>query len=283
MKAVALMYHDVTPPGRGPSSGFPGGDAERYKLTLDRFDRHLDAIDRRAPGAATTTDSMFGAGCPPPRALPLLLTFDDGGASAAEWIAGALERRGWRGHFFITTGYIGRPGFLDAPAIRGLRARGHVVGSHSHSHPLRMAHCSEPRLRDEWRRSAALLSDILGAPIVTASVPGGDHSDLVARTAIEAGIRVLFTSCPTDRVARLGDACVFGRYAMQSATPAGAAAALAAGDHVPRMNRRAIWTIKQAGKRLGGPLYLRVRGRLLGASADMRWGDERSALSKDPS
>jgi peptidoglycan/xylan/chitin deacetylase (PgdA/CDA1 family) len=277
------MYHDVTPPGRGPSSGFPGGDAERYKLTLDRFESHLDAIYAHAPDAPTTTASMLEAERTASRKRPLLLTFDDGGASAAEWIAEALERRGWKGHFFVTTGYVGRPGFLDAPAIRGLHARGHIVGSHSHSHPLRMAHCPEPRLRDEWRRSVALLSDIVGGPIVTASVPGGDHSDLVARTAMDAGISVLFTSCPTDRVIRLASGRIFGRYAIRSSTTAATAAALAAGDYAPRMNMRAMWTMKQAGKRIGGPLYLRIRGRLLGASPEMQWGDERRALSKDPS
>ena len=278
------MYHDVTPPGRGHSSGFPGGDAARYKLTLDQFNAHLDAIGLRVPCATTASEWMPAARHATPHDTPLFLTFDDGGASATEWIADALERRGWRGHFFITTGYIGRPGFLDASAIRLLHARGHIVGSHSHSHPLRMAHCTEPRLRDEWHRSVALLSDILGEPVAVASVPGGDHSDLVARTAMAAGVRLLFTSRPTDRIARVADAWVFGRYAIQSSTSANAAAALAAGDYAPRLGRRARWALTQAGKRVGGPLYLQIRGRLLGASPDVRWGDdERGALSKDPS
>ncbi len=277
------MYHDVTPAGRGHASGFPGGDAARYKLTLDRFEAHLDAIRLRVPAGATTTDALLASGALDSNAAPLFLTFDDGGASAVEWIAEALERRGWRGHFFVTTGYIGRPGFLDAAGIRALRARGHVVGSHSHSHPLRMAHCTKARLHDEWRRSTAMLSDLLGEPVATASVPGGDHSDVVARTAVAAGIRLLFTSRPTSRVANIPDARVFGRYAIQRSTPAETAAALAAGDAAPRMRMLAMWTIKQAGKRVGGPLYLKLRGRLLGAAPDVKWGDERGSLSKDPS
>ena len=279
MNAAALMYHDVTPEGRSESSGFPGGDAARYKLSLQQFAAHLDAIARRSR-RPTTTDALGTT--PTPAAVPLLLTFDDGGASAAEWIADALERRGWRGHFFVTSGYIGRPGFLDAGRIRSLRARGHVVGSHSHSHPLRMAHCSAPRLRDEWTRSVGILSDVLGEPVITASVPGGDHSDAVTRTAAAAGVTLLFTSRPTDRVAETAGVRVFGRYAIQRSTSAETAAALAAGDYAPRARMLAMWSVKEAAKRVGGPVYLRLRGRLLGASPDVTWGDEEAALSKHP-
>ena len=65
------------------------------------------------------------------------LTFDDGGASALD-IAGMLERRGWRGHFFVTTSRIGEPGFVGPDAVRELAERGHDVGSHSHTHPTYM-------------------------------------------------------------------------------------------------------------------------------------------------
>jgi hypothetical protein len=44
---------------------------------------------------------------------PVFLTFDDGGASALHPTADLLERRGWSGHFFVTTRRIGTPGFLD--------------------------------------------------------------------------------------------------------------------------------------------------------------------------
>ena len=41
-----------------------------------------------------------------------MITFDDGGASALA--AGEeLARRSWRGHFFIATDLVGRPGYLD--------------------------------------------------------------------------------------------------------------------------------------------------------------------------
>jgi peptidoglycan/xylan/chitin deacetylase (PgdA/CDA1 family) len=260
--ATALMYHDVTSGGREDTSGFPGGDAARYKLTPRQFEHHLDAIGRRVPSP--------------------VLTFDDGGISASDWIAGALEQRGWRGHFFVTTRYMNRPGFLDRAHLRDLHARGHAIGSHSHSHPLRMANCSEARLREEWKRSTLHLADVVGEPILTASVPGGHYSTKVAATAAEAGIRLMYTSQPTVRVKKLADMRILGRYAIEASTSAAMAAGLAAGDYVPRARWSAHWMAKQACKQAGGALYLRLRARLLHASPDMRWGDSLPDGSDDP-
>ena len=49
---TALMYHDVVEPGQEEASGFPGRDANSYKVTAARFCAHLDAIVNRQSGAA---------------------------------------------------------------------------------------------------------------------------------------------------------------------------------------------------------------------------------------
>ena len=272
MNAVSLMYHDVTPLGREEASGFPGGDAARYKLTPKQFGDHLSAIRRQLGTAPAVVDASFACS-PGPAAAPWFITFDDGGASA-ELIADMLEEHGWRGHMFMTTAWIGRSGFLDAPQLRRLRARGHVIGSHSHTHPLRMARCGDARLREEWSRSTELLSDILGEPVLAASVPGGHYSDVVARTAAEAGVRYLFTSEPTTRLHRIDDCVVLGRFVVQRSTTAATAAALAAGDAGARLRQQVTWSARRVCKTVGGPLYLRLREHLLGASPDAIWGDD---------
>src|SRR6266550_927052 len=99
MRARSIMYHDVVENGDFASSGFPGAGADLYKLRREDFERHLQAI--AAASAVVTTTSSLGSG------TPVLLTFDDGGASFHHPIADLLEARGWRGHFFITTGRIG--------------------------------------------------------------------------------------------------------------------------------------------------------------------------------
>jgi peptidoglycan/xylan/chitin deacetylase (PgdA/CDA1 family) len=275
VNAIALMYHDIAPEGREDTSGFPGGDAARYKLTPECFDDHLAAIRLRARQDAVAVDHIDLAASD----TPLLITFDDGGASAMV-CADRLERIGWRGHFFMTAAFISRPGFLGPSDLRDLRRRGHVVGSHSYSHPLRMARLPAPRISDEWARSTALVGDILGEPIRTASVPGGHHSPLVARMAAAAGIRVLFTSEPTVGVRQIDGMFVLGRYVVHRTTDPRVAAAVAAGAHGPRLRQLALWELKKIAKTMGGGAYLSVRDRLLGRSTRVQWGDDLPRFSK---
>src|SRR5205814_3965453 len=90
---------------------------------------------------------------PDPPDLPHpVITFDDGGISAMT-AADLLEARGFSGHFFVTVNFVGTRGFVGKDDIRELARRGHVVGSHSCSHPLRMGRCAWPQLVDEWTRS----------------------------------------------------------------------------------------------------------------------------------
>lgn len=178
-------------------------------------------------------------------------------------IAGLLEQHGWRGHFFITTGRIGTPGFLAAPQLRDLRARGHVIGSHSVSHPLRMAALSRAELEREWRDSVRALEDILGEAVPVASVPGGLYSRTVGETAQEAGIRVLFNSEPTSRPAWVRNCRLLGRYYIQRQMTADVAAQFARGAGPMLWKQSLLWKAKKMAKAAGGSAYLAVRARLL--------------------
>jgi peptidoglycan/xylan/chitin deacetylase (PgdA/CDA1 family) len=244
MSILALMYHDIFDGGAADSSGFPGGAAASYKLETDVFADHLDAIRAVQPQ------------------LPLYLTFDDGGSSAVG-IAGLLEERGFRGHFFVTTDFLDTATFLSRADVRELARRGHVIGSHSCSHPTRMARCSRSQMLDEWRRSKATLEDVLGAPVDSASVPGGHYSRTVAETAAEAGLRTLFTSEPTTRSHQVDGCLVHGRFAIQRMHSPAYAAALASGALAPRTRQFVFWHVKKLGKIVAGDLYLKVRSRLL--------------------
>lgn len=271
---ISLLYHDVVRAGAEESSGFPGPGAKRYKITPEEFGRHLEAI-AAACRAATGPAQAQACGCQPPgttvpgkgasgRAGPVLLTFDDGGVSAATVVREALEAKGWRGLFFVTTDYVGKPGFLEPRQVRQLRGAGHVIGSHSCSHPARMSSCSWGMLVGEWRRSREALEDLLGEEVTAASVPGGFYSRRVAEAAAEAGVRVLFNSEPTARATEVRGCEVRGRYTIYRKVPAATAAALAAGRLAPRIRQAVLWKLKQVAKSAGGLGYLRTRERLLG-------------------
>jgi peptidoglycan/xylan/chitin deacetylase (PgdA/CDA1 family) len=265
VKAVALMYHDVVVDDGYDSSGFPGPAAARYKLTRSAFDEHLDAI-----AASTDAVPLQASQLPPTlddRGRPLLLTFDDGGASAVH-TGETLARRGWSGNFFITLDQIGRPGFVDRDDIRSLRAMGHLIGSHSCSHPRRISRCSWKELLREWGRSLAALSEIVGEPITTASVPGGYYSGRVGGAAAASGVEVLFTSEPTLSVRTVADTCLLvGRFSIVQGTSARTAGRLAAAQLGPRLEQFVTWNAKRPAKAVLGNRYRTVREAILRRSA----------------
>jgi peptidoglycan/xylan/chitin deacetylase (PgdA/CDA1 family) len=262
MRVCALLYHDVVPEGRFELSGFQSPDADIYKLSTAEFARHLDAL------ASTTTVVSVASALnePDPPERPILLTFDDGGASALP-VADQLETLGWRGHFFVTTDFIGTRGFLDAPAIRELRRRGHVIGSHSASHPARMSACTTDHLEREWSDSIHRLSDLLGEAVSVASVPGGFYSHGVGAAAAKAGVRVLFNSEPVMRVHRVGDCLIVGRFGVQQGVPAAWAASVVRGEIAPRAMRYLHWNGKKLLKRIGGERWLAMRRHLIAVRA----------------
>lgn len=256
MRAVSLMYHDVVSPGQEETSGFPGGPARIYKLSPDLFQSHLDAVD--ASGASVCGNVANLTEYP---ALPVLLTFDDGGASFLDPIAGMLEAKGWRGHFFITTGCINTSGFLTETQLRELHARGHVIGSHSVHHPTRMAALSNAQLAEEWAGSKARLEEILGTPVTTASVPGGYFSRQVAAEAARAGYRHLFHSEPVTAVTVNGSLRIYGRFPLQYASPASLAGGLASDATWPRARMWALRNLKKAAKAAGGSWLIGLHSR----------------------
>jgi peptidoglycan/xylan/chitin deacetylase (PgdA/CDA1 family) len=260
MQIRSLLYHDVVDDGAWASSGFGGGDAAIYKLTRSAFEAHLDrlAMLGRAPSLVNATLTA-----------DWVLTFDDGGISALEAIAPALERRGWRGHFFMTTGWLGAPGFLGRDALRELLARGHVIGSHSQTHPLAMASLSHEELRREWRDSSETLADILGTRPVVASIPGGAYSRLVAASAAEAGIRMLFTSEPTGTRWHIGDVTCFGRYTIQRGMTPETALQLARGRGLAAARQRIAWDAKKVVKWTCGRAYREFRRRVLSTAVPL--------------
>jgi peptidoglycan/xylan/chitin deacetylase (PgdA/CDA1 family) len=261
VRVLALLYHDVVHDGRFDLSGFQSPDADIYKLSRAEFERHLTAISDNASAPLGTAIDLLSRQASRP---PMLLTFDDGGASALH-IADRLEAHGWTGHFLVTTDYVGTPGFLTAPNLRELVRRGHVVGSHSMSHPARMSSCSAEQLEREWSGSVTWLADALGAPVTVASVPGGYYSRAVAAAASRAGIRVLFNSEPVMRVHEVQGCLIVGRFGVQQGVPSEWIAAVVRGERGPRARRYLHWNAKKLLKTLGGDEWLRLRRRLIAA------------------
>lgn len=254
MKSIVLMYHDVIPDGRMDLSGFHDLGADNYKIDTGVFRRHAQLIA-----------DNFGR-------VPVILTFDDGGIGALD-SAGILEEFGWKGYFFVVTDRIGSPGFLDESQIRDLRRRGHLIGSHTCSHPGRMALCGPEQLEREWRDSARRLEGILGEPVTMASVPCGDYSSRVASAAVRAGIRTLFTSEPVVSQWKVDGCVVSGRFIVMRGISERRLEALLYGQGLTRFKLYFLWNLKKALKAVAGEGWLRARLWLL--SLGRRRGPER--------
>jgi peptidoglycan/xylan/chitin deacetylase (PgdA/CDA1 family) len=237
---VFLLFHDVYV-SDPRESGFASPAADRYKLTADQFDRHLSALARVRP-----------------HVRPFSLTFDDAGSSYYTTIADRLEELGWRGYCFVPTDFIGRPGFLTRAQIGELDRRGHHIGSHSASHPIRISACSQDAVLGEWRRSVGTLQDILGHSVTTASVPGGYYSRGVAEAAATAGLKVLFTSEPVTRGFQVGHCAIAGRFTIRASSPPHLSERLVGSAPWSRWSMWAAWTAKKSIKPLLGPAYQRV-------------------------
>ena len=268
MRAVALLFHDVHR-GDAAESGFASAAANRYKLTLTDFDAQLAAVRGVRADAPILATNLIDGRLAGGRQLPFLVTVDDGGVSYTT-IAERLEQRGWRGHCFVSTDFIGQRGFLTRDQIRTLAGRGHVIGSHSASHPVRFSALPFGEMVSEWARSRQILEDILGQPVDIASVPGGYFSRAVARAAREAGIRVLFTSEPVTRIDAGSDCVLVGRFTVRRGDPLDMSQRLVAEACWARSLAWARWNAKGLVKPLLGPSYIRLADWLLTPRAPSR-------------
>jgi peptidoglycan/xylan/chitin deacetylase (PgdA/CDA1 family) len=258
MPLVSLLFHDVY--RRSPSeSGFCSPGADRYKLSADQLSSQLDGVAaarRDRPILASSRAALSAAGD-----FPFLITVDDGGVSYYRVIADLLEERGWRGHAFVSTDFIGQPGFLTVEQIRELDARGHVIGGHSASHPPRFSACRREEMIEEWTKSRKVLEDVLGHDVSIASLPGGYFSSTVAETAAEAGLHVLFTSEPVTRTFSEGACAVVGRFAIRSGADPAFSRKLVEPARWTRSEEWASWQVKGLLKPVLGPLYSRLADR----------------------
>jgi peptidoglycan/xylan/chitin deacetylase (PgdA/CDA1 family) len=210
-EVASLAYHEVT--DDPAASGFQRPGARPFKLTCQMFARQLAEI-AAGPCQPELIDAID---LTQPR-RHVVLTFDDGGESALR--AGEeLAQRGWKGHFFIVTSRVGHRGFLASGGIRFLRQCGHIIGSHSHTHPSLFRELPDDRMRAEWRESGDRLAQLLGEPCVAASVPGGDVSARVFRSAAAAGVQYLFTSEPTLAPDRVDGCWILGRFVPKIGMP----------------------------------------------------------------
>ena len=253
-RLLSLLFHDVY--ARDPvESGFPGPAADRYKLSTSDFERQLSGLAEARRDAPVLIDGRRPV---PEGGQGFAITVDDGGVSFFTEVAPRLEARGWRAHCLVTTGCIGRRGFLDRAQIRDLGRRGHVIGSHSVSHPPRFHGLGRKDMVREWRESRATLEDVLGEKVAVASVPGGGYSQAVAAAAAEAGLGALFTSEPERRLQVVEGCLVLGRFTVRRGSDDDFSLRLGRLQASALLRQWVVWNGKKVAKGMLGSAYPRL-------------------------
>lgn len=192
---INLMYHDIVT-GADNKSGFQNENAFMYKVDEALFEEQVVAL----------------------KECNVQFTFDDGGESFILKAAPILEKYGKKGIFFVSTNYIGTPGFLSEEQVKELHDRGHRIGSHSHTHPSNISLLNQEEIYEEWRESISILSRIIDETVTIASIPNGYASKSVVREAYRAGIKHLYTSTPTIKEKKIDDTIIQGRYVVHYST-----------------------------------------------------------------
>ena len=174
-----LLYHEI----RAAETTYT------YVLSVDQFQQHLNLFDRLLQERTS----------PAPE-----ITFDDGHLSDYTEALPALASRGLRARFFITAGWTGTAGYLNAGQLRELHFAGQSIGAHGLTHTL-LTHCDKATLHRELSESKRILEDIVGAPITTMSLPGGRSNGRVLQACREAGYTAVYTSFPRAERSPFGE------------------------------------------------------------------------------
>ena len=125
------------------------------------------------------------------------LTIDDGGGSSLE-IAKLLKQKNIKAFFFIATNYIGKKGYLNKKEIVEIYKMGHVIGSHSHTHPNPFCELQNETINQEVLLSKNILENIIDNKVDTFSVPGGEirRNTLNLLCNKNLGLKEIYISTP---------------------------------------------------------------------------------------
>lgn len=171
-RRVVLNFHGIGDPPRGVPR-----DEHPFWCPRNQWPRMVDAL------AEAVRDGS-----------PVEVTFDDGNASDLEDALPALLERNLTATFHVCAGRIGRPGYLDEPALVRLRDAGMVIGSHGWNH-VDLRALTEQELIQETHESRTRIVEACGAPVTDFAVPLGSYDRRVLRHLRE--YRTVYTSDAT--------------------------------------------------------------------------------------
>jgi len=181
---VCLMYHEIELPGRPLCDSDPG--YARYAVSMENFRRQMSFLQSSGTPGISISQMLS-------RPPGVTLTFDDGCETDLVTAAPLLKQLGFQATFYITVGFLEKPGFMSKQQARELAQAGMDIGCHSITHPY-LTDLDEAGLKHEIADAKKTLEDIIGTPVLHYSCPGGRWDQRVVRVAREAGYKSVATS-----------------------------------------------------------------------------------------
>jgi peptidoglycan/xylan/chitin deacetylase (PgdA/CDA1 family) len=185
---VYLMYHELEAPGRSlctPEAGYV-----RYVVSEANFRSQINWLRDSGWSGMNVSQAIHS-----PRERSVALTFDDGCETDLIVAAPTLKDCGFQATFYITVGFLGKPGFLSYPQLRELHRMGFEIGCHSMTHPY-LSDLDSEGLHREVGGAKSALEQILGAAVNHFACPGGRYDERARKVAQEAGYTSIATSLP---------------------------------------------------------------------------------------
>jgi peptidoglycan/xylan/chitin deacetylase (PgdA/CDA1 family) len=250
---VFLMYHELAIAGQPLCQSDPG--YTRYCVRQEDFSAQMRWLQESGRRGISVSEVLSRRA---PQAV--VITFDDGCATDLRIAAPQLKERGFGATFYITLGFLGKPGFLTAAEVRELSDAGFEIGCHSRTHPY-LPDLDGKGLEEEIVGAKKELEQIIGRRVQHFSCPGGRYDQRVVDVARQGGYQSLATSRPHANTPGT-DPFALGRVALLQGMPLAAFENLCAGKGLWKLTLRDTLrgSVKSA---LGNKLYDRLRGSLL--------------------
>jgi peptidoglycan/xylan/chitin deacetylase (PgdA/CDA1 family) len=185
-RIVFLMYHELELPGRKLCQSEPG--YVRYILPLETFRSQMAWMKTSGWRGLNVGEALRYPAQP-----SVCITFDDGCETDLIAAAPVLREFGFNATFYLTAGFLGTPGYLNASQARDLDAQGFQIGCHSMTHAY-LSDLTEPELKREIVDAKLQIEAILGHAIEHFSCPGGRYDQRTLRMARLAGFATVANS-----------------------------------------------------------------------------------------
>jgi peptidoglycan/xylan/chitin deacetylase (PgdA/CDA1 family) len=250
---VFLMYHELESPGRALCKAEPG--YVRYILKKEDFEAQLNELQRTGWRGVSVGEALRSY-----NEKTVAITFDDGCETDLLYAAPLLKGRNFGGTFYLTTGFLGKRGYLSHAQARELAGMGFEIGCHSMTHPY-LTDLQGADLHREIAGAKLELEQILGSAVEHFSCPGGRHNQEVSEVARQAGYRTVATSrIQTNSSA--SDPLALGRVAVMRSTSLAAFRDICKGRNLWQMSLQV--QLRAATKKLlGNSFYDRLRSTVL--------------------